>query len=107
MKLSALIYRSLMYIICIYVRLGWAKARCSTVGTTSRSRQKKGTPTTARASHRNAVFAKTYLYVRWRSWAFYSYFKVAVQVCDHEITRYFKAYLIQTRRTDGNKLYIK
>ena len=34
-------------------------------------------------------------------------FKVVVQVCDHEITRYFKAYLIQTRSTDGNKLYIK
>ena len=33
--------------------------------------------------------------------------KVAVQACDHEITRYFKAYLIQTRSTDGNKLYIK
>ena len=33
--------------------------------------------------------------------------KVAVQVCDHEITRYFKAYIIQTRSTDGNKLYIK
>ena len=33
--------------------------------------------------------------------------KVAVQVCNHEITRYFKAYLIQTRRTDGSKLYIK
>ena len=33
--------------------------------------------------------------------------KVAVQASDHEITRYFKAYLIQTRSTDGNKLYIK
>ena len=33
--------------------------------------------------------------------------KVAVQACDHEITRYIKAYLIQTRSTDGNKLYIK
>ena len=31
---------------------------------------------------------------------------MAVQACDHEITRYFKAYLIQTRSTDGNKLYI-
>ena len=30
--------------------------------------------------------------------------KVAVQACDHETTR---AYLIQTRSTDGNKLYIK
>ena len=36
-----------------------------------------------------------------------SHFKVAVQACNHEITRYFKAYLIQTRSTDGNKLYIK
>ena len=34
-------------------------------------------------------------------------FKVAVKACDHEITRYIKAYLIQTRSTDGNKLYIK
>ena len=34
-------------------------------------------------------------------------FKVAVQAFDHEITRYFKAYLIQTRSTDGNKLHIK
>ena len=33
--------------------------------------------------------------------------KVAVQACDHEITTYFKAYLIQTRSTDGNKLYVK
>ena len=35
------------------------------------------------------------------------YFKVAVQACDHETTRHNKAYLIQTRSTDGNKLYIK
>ena len=34
-------------------------------------------------------------------------FKVAVQACDHETTRHTKAYLIQTRSTDGNKLYIK
>ena len=34
-------------------------------------------------------------------------FKVAVKACDHEITRYIKAYLIQARSTDGNKLYIK
>ena len=33
--------------------------------------------------------------------------KVAVKACDHEITRYIKAYLIQTRSTDGIKLYIK
>ena len=33
--------------------------------------------------------------------------KVAVQACDHEITRYFKAYLIQNRSTDGSKLYTK
>ena len=31
---------------------------------------------------------------------------MAVQACNHEITRYIKAYLIQTRSTDGNKLYI-
>ena len=33
--------------------------------------------------------------------------KVAVQACDYETTRHTKAYLIQTRSTDGNKLYIK
>ena len=33
--------------------------------------------------------------------------KVAVQACDHETTRHTKAYLIQTRSTDGNKFYIK
>ena len=33
--------------------------------------------------------------------------KVAVQACNHEIIRYIKAYLIQTRNTDGKKLYIK
>ena len=36
-----------------------------------------------------------------------SVLKVAVQACDHETTRHTKAYLIQTRSTDGNKLYIK
>ena len=33
--------------------------------------------------------------------------KVAVEACDHEIIRYIKACLIQTRSTDCNKLYIK
>ena len=33
--------------------------------------------------------------------------KVTVQACDHETTKHTKAYLIQTRSTDGNKLYIK
>ena len=37
----------------------------------------------------------------------FSRIKVAVQACDHETTRHTKAYLIQTRSTDGNKLYIK
>ena len=41
------------------------------------------------------------------SWARKRLVKVAVQAFDHEITRYFKAYLIQTRSTDGNKLHIK
>ena len=36
-----------------------------------------------------------------------SLIKVAVQACDHETTRHTKAYLIQTRSADGNKLYIK
>ena len=35
------------------------------------------------------------------------YYLVAVQACHHETTRHTKAYLIQTRSTDGNKLYIK
>ena len=35
------------------------------------------------------------------------FFKVAVQACDHETTTHTKAYLFQTRSTDGNKLYIK
>ena len=41
-------------------------------------------------------------YTKVLAWA-----KVAVQACNHEITRYFKAYIIETRSTDGNKLYIK
>ena len=36
-----------------------------------------------------------------------NFIKVAVKACDHDTTRYIKAYLIQTRSTDGNKLYIK
>ena len=32
---------------------------------------------------------------------------MVVQACDYETTRYIQVYLIQTRSTDGNKLYIR